>query len=137
LDLDLELIKSFVKDDLGCKCPDEVFNQIKFQKNVKISIDLEVDRIINIGDKLLIFLFYNKDMEYAKKNLETIIDCGKSWRDDEELNRFRLVFISNTPKKLKQKISSKFEKFIGKDKKIHLHIINKKNFKEKKFFVSE
>ncbi len=137
MDLDLNLIKSFVKDDLGCKCPDNIFFQIKFQKDVKLGYDLKVDRIITIGNRLLIFLFYIKYLEFADKNLDNIIKCGKSWRNDEDLNRFRLVFITTAPKKLEKHISSKFKKIIGKDKKIHLHIIDEKSFKDKKFFTSE
>lgn len=130
-----ELLKIFVKTDLGCKCPDDVFNLIKYDKHIKLEINLEVDRIITIGNRLLIFIFNVKDLTNINKTLERLVHHGRTQRDDECLNRYRLVLVTTKNKKLEKKIGGKFKNLAGVDDKIHLHIKNKRKFKEEKSFL--
>jgi hypothetical protein len=44
-------IKRFFQETLGCSCPEDVFNEIDYQKE---SDDISV-RKINVGDRLLIY----------------------------------------------------------------------------------
>jgi hypothetical protein len=126
MDFNPELIKSFVKSDLGCECPDDVFNYIKFEKNARLEYDFKVDYAITIGNRLLIFIQEVQDIKQAEQILEILVRHGKSWRDDEDLNRFRLVVVTSSPKKMEKKIFTKFNKLKNKDEKVHLHVLSKK-----------
>ena len=124
MNFDPDLVKIFVQKDLGCNCPEEVFNSIKYENHVQLEFGFYVDKAITIGNRLLIFVMnLNKFIE-IKNILDKLINHGTAWRDGEGLNRFRLVLISNNPKKTKKDISSEFNKLKGKDKKVHLHVIN-------------
>ena len=56
MEFDLNQIKSFVKDILGCTCPDEVFLAIKLQKKVQLEHGLIADLAIRLSDRLLIII---------------------------------------------------------------------------------
>ena len=49
-------IKQFVRETLGCTCPDEVLQHIECQADVNASDDVLLDYEINVGNKLLIFV---------------------------------------------------------------------------------
>lgn len=133
-----ELIQSFIQSDLGCTCPDEVFNCIKQKVNEKIDPELEVDLVLTIGDRLLVFIKILNKKPKLEEMIEKLISCGKSWRDDYELNRFRLVVITSRIKSMKPKIEKIFKKSKSVDEKVHLHILDKKVLKQKKFkFLAE
>ena len=51
-----ETIKAFTRDTLGCDCPEEVFNKIVCEDDVKIDSGLSISHKINIGDKLLLYI---------------------------------------------------------------------------------
>ena len=44
-------IKQFVRETLGCTCPEEVLQHIECQANVKVSDDVLLDYEINVGSK--------------------------------------------------------------------------------------
>jgi len=51
---DHEKAKSFVRDTLGCQCPDSVFDQIDYQENADIlGKDVIVKRLL-VGTAILI-----------------------------------------------------------------------------------
>ena len=53
---DHETAKRFVRDTLGCQCPDSVFEQIDYQENTGI---LDKDAIVKrllVGNRLLIYI---------------------------------------------------------------------------------
>ena len=131
---DPDMIKSFVKGDLGCTCADEVFNRIRFEKDYKIRMDLTIDCIITIGNRLLIFVILYSKLDKLGKidyNLNFLLDQGKAWRDCEELNRFRLVIGAKSPGKIKKKLFEKFNKLENLDDKVHLHVIKSQTLKDK------
>ena len=130
MEFDPELIKSFVRTDLGCKCPDEIFNLIKYEKDVKLHGKWEIDHVYTIGDRLLVIIVVVK-RPFNKKNLETLIKFGKTMRDDNELNRFRLVLLTHkikNAKRFKKRNEELFRKNSKVDKKMHLHILENDAF---------
>jgi hypothetical protein len=113
-------IKRFVQETLGCSCPEEVFNKIKYQKESNgIS-----QRTINVGDRLLIYII-NMD---GKSNIQGVIDSalerGIEERNKNGINRFRLVFVVSCPDKLRSTAERAFDSSGYKDNKTHLHIVN-------------
>jgi hypothetical protein len=81
-------IKSFVQDVLGCGCAEEVFKIIELQQDEMAGE--RYDRI-NIGNRLLIYIFETDDPEYTRRELARIVRAGKEERDQNGFNRFRLV----------------------------------------------
>jgi len=126
MDSKSEPIKFFVKDILGCQCEDSVFESIVQEKEVRLEPELLVNRVLIIGNRLLIYLYFFNN--YNKNDLDVIlpklIAHGRAWREDRNLNRFRLVIISNDPTEFETQANEIFVKNIGNDEKIHLHVLS-------------
>ena len=118
-----ENIKTFVKNTLGCGCPEEVFEYIDCQSNIKLN-DVVLRNRINIGNRLLIYIVEVHNGDSLKNVLPLLIATGKKERDDLKFNRFRLVLASDNIDETK-KVADDVFRTIEKDEKIHLHIIFK------------
>ena len=132
-----EMVKSFIQSDLGCTCPEEVFDTIKYEHNCKLRHDLAIDHVLIIGDRLLVYILSVDEANGFKKSFRDILGYGTKWRDDYGLNRFRLVIITTKVKTLDRMLKPVFEKMADGDDKVHLHILNKKNLKGKKYSFLE
>jgi hypothetical protein len=118
-----ESIKTFVKQTLGCACPEEVFTYIDCQSNIKMN-DIVLNSKINIGNKLLIYVVEINNRDSIKKLLPFLVSTGKKERDNLGFNRFRLVLVTEKLNEIKETAERAF-KTIPKDEKIHLHVVLK------------
>jgi hypothetical protein len=91
---DREKIKAFVQGVLGCGCAEEVFKTIESRHAKKG--DVRYDRI-NIGNRLLIYVFRADDPEFIEKELPGMLLTGMKERDGGGFNRFRLVLATDVP----------------------------------------
>ena len=123
-----ENIKVFVRQTLGCDCPEKVFEHIDCQHDIKLNNDISLSYKINIGNRLLIYIIEANDSNFVKSNLSTLVYVGKNERDKRGLNRFRLVIVSDKTNEIKQVAHNMFEVLEDKDEKVHLHIVNKNEF---------
>ncbi|MHC4461343.1 MAG: hypothetical protein ACYS30_07890 [Planctomycetota bacterium] len=119
-----EAIKAFTREVLGCDCPQEVFNKIVCEDDVKINSGLTITHKINIGDRLLIYVSILNLTNALGSELSKLVDAGEKERNNKGFNRFRLALVSENPDIIKDDAHKSFEK-LGKDEKIHLHIINR------------
>lgn len=119
-----ENIKSFVRQTLGCACPEEAFKRIDCQSNIKLNDNILLSSKINVGNKLLIYVVEINDQDSMKHTLPFLLNIGKKERDSSGFNRFRLVLATDKLNKIKEVADVTF-KTIDKDDRIHLHIISK------------
>ncbi len=110
-------VKEFVKNTLGCQCPEEVFEKIEVDSEVRVA-DHTVDRRINVGDRLLIYLVDGDKLQ--NKDLEVLVRAGKEERDNAGFNRFRLVVMSDGEIELER-----LEELVRDYEKVHLHQISR------------
>ncbi|MCX5720274.1 MAG: hypothetical protein NT055_10060, partial [Nitrospirae bacterium] len=120
-----EKIKLFVIQTLGCACPEEVFQYIDCQHNIKLNDDILLHSKINIGNRLLIYVVEMNSPDLIKRKLPILIQTGKKERDSSGFNRFRLAIVTDKVDQIKHVAGSVFENLKYKDEKIHLHIIHK------------
>jgi len=116
-------IKRFVKKTLGCGCPEEVFQYIDCQYDIKVE-DVPLKARINIGNRLLIYVSEVSNTETIKISLAHIVAIGKKERDDMGFNRFRLVLAAEKIDEIKPAAERLFND-IDNDDKVHLHVIPK------------
>ena len=121
-----EKIKLFVIQTLGCACPEEVFQYIDCQHNIKLNDDILLHNKINIGNRLLIYVVEMNSPDLIKRKLPILIQTGKKERDSSGFNRFRLAIVTDKVDQIKHIADSVFKNLKDKDEKIHLHIIHKK-----------
>ncbi len=120
-----EKIKLFVIQTLGCACPEEVFQYILCQNNIKLNDDILLHNKINIGNRLLIYVVKMNNPDFVKSYLPVLVSTGKKERDNSGFNRFRLVVATDRVEQTKQVADSVFKNLKEKDEKIHLHIVHK------------
>ncbi len=124
MNYDREAIKTFVQKTLGCGCPEEVFEYIDCQFNIKLD-DIELSSKINIGNRLLIYVIEVNNQSSVKNILPFLVSAGKNERDNLKFNRFRLVLVTDKLNEIKGNAETIFNT-IPKDEKVHLHVVDKK-----------
>lgn len=120
-------IKEFVQKTLGCGCPEEVFKIIEYQDNIPCG-NLIIRRRINVGNRLLIYIFDVTKNTVITEVLPFLLKSGKEQRDKNRFNRFRLVLTVEDIGNIEKTIFNLFNK-INTDEKVHLHVIAKSLYK--------
>ncbi len=118
-----EKIKVFVKNTLGCGCPEKVFENIDVSKLTTLEHEKEVTRIV-VGDTLLIYIIRPEPSGNFVDSVESIGLAGKTDRDINNYNRFRLVVSSFEDEVQQEKVSECFSKTFSMDDKMHIHFVN-------------
>jgi len=118
-----KIIKNFVQQELGCKCPEKVFDDIQWEEKEKI---LEID----ISNQLLVNIFLNPLDKLNKKHIIDVLKVGQKKRDYKNFNRFRLVLPAEEVKENQKKYTSILHRLFPNDDNIHLHIIKTKQLKK-------
>ena len=118
-----EEIKKFVREDLGCTCPDEVFEAISVVHDSVEFGDLQKGCLLAIGGKLLVYLVVTHDWSSLIDSLEQIFKRGREMRDAGKYNRFRLVVVTPNIQSARQILLCQFDTLIELDERLHLHVI--------------
>lgn len=116
-----EPIIQFVRETLGCQCPQEVFKHIDMSHNPERDIKLK----INVGGRLLIYVAEIEDPASLDAILEKLVRTGIEERDSSGLNRFRLVVAAENLKSIKDSLMEKFDAIRQGDEKAHLHVLDR------------
>lgn len=121
-----ESIRKFVRNTLGCKCPDNVFEQID-DKQVTSKISPHT-RSITIGGKLLLYVWEVNSPDQLQEGIPAILATGKKARNDLGLNRFRAILVTEDPSTIKIQADFCLSQFRDIDDKMHLHVVSSKGF---------
>jgi hypothetical protein len=116
-------IKAFAQHTLGCGCPEEVFQHIECESNIRRD-GVHIAYKIIIGNRLLIYIFTVDTPDSLKDLLPRLVDIGKRERDSSGFNRFRLVLAEDDVDDIRQKGEQLFNA-LTRDEKIYLHILPK------------
>jgi hypothetical protein len=116
-------IKHFVRHDLGCGCPDEVFETIDVQYAPSGFAGLPGDCLIVIGTRLLVLLIVTVHWPEVSRNLESLVNRGRELRDGGSFNRFRIVLATPEPTAAQAALMEQFGDLPSLDDRVHLHII--------------
>ena len=120
-------IKQFVRETLGCTCPDEVLQHIECQADVNASDDVLLDYEINVGNKLLIVVMTIDELGSLSPLIPQLVWDGINKRNQENFNRFRLVLLTQRPADVVEEAFAIFQS-LGADEKVHLHVVAKDDF---------
>ncbi|MHC4533557.1 MAG: hypothetical protein ACYS6K_06360 [Planctomycetota bacterium] len=120
-------ITEFVRNTLGCNCPEEVFQYIDCRSIENIDENMLPAYEINIGNRLLIFAATIDEVDSLKPVFTKLVQTGIKKRDEKKFNRFRLVLLTPGASDVAQQASEIFNS-LATDEKVHLHVINKDDF---------
>lgn len=119
---DNEKIKVFVKNTLGCGCPDKVFEKIDVSKLPTAEPEKEITRIV-IGDTLVIYIIHSEHTGNLFDSVEAIGLAGKTDRDTNHYNRFRLVVSGLEDDVQQEEIEGHFSTLFNTDENMHIHFV--------------
>jgi len=120
-------IKLFVRQGLGCTCPDEVFDRIDCRADVNLPGGIALDYRIDVGGRLLVYALNTDRFDSVTPILPLLVSAGIEDRDNGGFNRFRLVLLTETPDRLSDKAFDLFNS-LATDEKTHLHVLPQKQF---------
>lgn len=115
------VIREFVQQQLGCTCPDEVFDSIDISDGSRY-FDTEC-MLYQIGGRLLVVVLTPQDWHQVCAGLEQLIETGKRMRDQHGYNRFRLV-IATSDRDAESLLHRMLKNYPNIDDKTHLHVIH-------------
>lgn len=119
-----EKLKAFVKNTLGCGCPEKVFEKIDVSKLLTVVHEEDATRVV-VGDTLLIYVIRPIPSANFFDSVESIGLAGKADRDANNYNRFRLVVSGIEDYVQQEKVSGRFSKSFNTDEKMHIHFVDK------------
>ena len=119
-------IERFVRETLGCACPDEVFRSIDVRTKARLNSCLSLHAAVTIGNRLLVYVADAGTAGCVEEHLPVLTAAGKKERDERGLNRFRLVLVADRPEEVRLAAEQRFAEIRGTDEKLHLHIISRK-----------
>jgi hypothetical protein len=111
-------LRAFVRDTLGCSCPEAVFDSVAVGELV---VDGQVagTRLV-IGDRLLIYLV---ERAVPSAAIGALAAAGLADRDRHGLNRLRLV-VGAADRATADALETAFAAAIPGDAKAHLHCVS-------------
>jgi len=120
-----ERIKEFVQKTLGCGCPEKVFEKIDVSRHLAEGHHSELIRII-VGDTLLIYVVRPDPGNNFADRVDLFGLAGKTDRDTNKYNRFRLVVAFAKGFTQKDHVGERFFKAFSTDEKMHRHFVSEK-----------
>jgi hypothetical protein len=115
-------VERFVRADLGCKCPDDVFDSIAIERDATPGVTSPCIRLV-VGNRLLIYVLEAASGSAAPDDVAGLATRGPAERDARGFNRFRLVVASERPAELRARADESFARIAGHDDRAHLHVI--------------
>lgn len=120
---DAAAIKSFVTGTLGCRCSEDVFEQIEYHPRSALpGLDALVQRVA-IGRRLLIYILDCSRGAAVRFTLPKLVEAGKAERDRNGYNRLRIVLSARQLAGIQPEAESVFSALPNLDERIHLHVL--------------
>lgn len=116
-------VTRFVRDTLGCRCPDEVFERIRIIARADAFAGLPVETVIDVGGRLLVAVCASTHWREVLQTLPAIARSGRAYRDRHGYNRFRLVVAAPEPELAQPALAAVFDAASAEDEHMHLHVL--------------
>jgi hypothetical protein len=123
-------VTRFVREVLGCGCPDEVFQNLEVRRGSVAVRSCSADYELRIGGRLLVVVTSEPVATLSPARLARVISEGKAARDDGKFNRFRLVVQTSQAAQHRARLLRDFEEISGRDEKTHLHVVERSQVPE-------
>jgi hypothetical protein len=117
-------LERFVRETLGCTCPDAVFERVGAREGPPLTDGGRLRRIA-IGDRLLIYLIDGVPIDAVGRDIHGWTLAGRIDRDGAGMNRFRLVIaLDGLSVPDADRIKGTFAAACDQgDDRIHLHLV--------------
>ena len=109
----------FVRDTLGCTCPETVFDRIALHLGGPGRMIAKIE----LGGRLLIYLVDADRGPDIARQLGAAVQRGVVERDSRGFNRFRLVVLASAAEAWIDRAEQVFRQLPQRDARTHLHIV--------------
>ena len=113
----------FVREVLGCHCPNEVLRHISVNQETAKIAGLPIDFSIDVGGRLLVYVAHTATTDHILEHLEAFFRAAPMIRDREGYNRLRLVVARREPDGVRHKLEQSFAQISVPDDRLHLHVV--------------
>jgi len=117
-------VARFVRDVLGCGCPEEILRSITVDRGHLVSgLDVEVTRL-DVGGRLLAYVAPAPASQPLCEVVAAAIAAGTGERDRLAFNRFRFVLATDDSRALEESARAAFAACNRPDERVHLHVVD-------------
>jgi len=116
-------VTAFVREHLGCGCPEEVFNSIVVTHFPEELLGLGVEYLCDIGRRLLVVVCILDCWPDLLPELERLVDACVAQRDRGGYNRVRLVIPASDADAAATSLEPEFTRVAAVDDRCHLHVV--------------
>jgi hypothetical protein len=117
-------LRTFIQSTLGCGCPDEVLEWIRYtHTELTEEEDTRLTRI-DVGGRLLVYVLEvdGPDLR-AEEALPAVIAAATVDRATSSFNRLRVVVAVDDLEEMKPRLERRFKGSAPLDDKVHLHVV--------------
>jgi hypothetical protein len=119
--LNLDAIRQLIREELGCDCPEEVFDQMVVgYPSIFGSPNIPSSVQVLVGHRLLVSLVPVDHLQDVAKDARDLLSDGKGIRDRHGLNRYRLVLVGHVSREVIGDLQKEAQ---GIDDRMHVHLI--------------
>jgi hypothetical protein len=115
-------IRHFVRNILGCGCPEEVFDDMVLAEET-MGAGLPAVSTLLVGHRLLVVMLACEDRDRLRSILPQLVSHFRQKRDARGYNRVRFVIASSQPAHLQPAAELCFAGLQEIDDRMHLHIL--------------
>lgn len=112
----------FVREELGCTCPEEVFRHVESARGGSAG-GVPVAWRIDVGGRLLVYVLDGEPGAGLDERLEALVRFGRAERDRAGFNRLRVVVAGQDPEALVPWLDRVTKRLAPLDDRIHLHAV--------------
>ena len=116
-------VKRLIRSELGCACPDHVFERIEVLPASSGFAGLPGDHLIAVGNRLLLLVISSSTWQEVLDQIEHLCTSGRQLRDAQGFNRFRVVVAVPEVAVARAALAGHFAAAIDHDDRMHLHVI--------------
>lgn len=117
-------LKRLVRGELGCSCPERVFERVDVLDPRAFFAGLPGDCLLAIGDRLLLLVIGSCAWPQVLQRLEPLLRYGRELRDVHGYNRFRLVVACERLADARSALLERWRTLPDKDDRVHLHVVS-------------
>ena len=108
----------FVRDVLGCGCPDDIVDRTVVDRSRRGEPGLDV------GGRLLVRVLPVTDPDRLVTSLPGIVARLRGERDRRGFNRVRLVVVSADHDALESVLRARLQALVETDDRVHIHVVD-------------
>jgi hypothetical protein len=123
-------LQGFIRDTLGCGCPDAVLRRIEPLVEPDSLAGVPVLLALDVGGRLLVALVEDSALADDAGALHDALEAGRRLRDVRGMNRFRLVVVSDAVEGVESRRRSLATRARFHDERVHLHVIGPRDLPE-------